>query len=67
MAGLEAQYNSLLAGRDGSEEVEQTATGEPIPLTGTKIKPQVAAGDLRLTLCPTSSGMRSGPARLRSS
>jgi cell division protein FtsI (penicillin-binding protein 3) len=50
VAGLEGQYNSLLAGRDGSEEVEQTATGQPIPMTGTKIKPQVAAGGLRLTL-----------------
>ncbi len=50
VAGLEGQYNSLLAGRDGSEEVEQTATGQPIPLTDTKIKPQVAAGNLRLTL-----------------
>ena len=50
VAGLEGQYNSLLAGRDGSEEVEQTATGQPIPSTGTKIKPQVAAGDVRLTL-----------------
>jgi cell division protein FtsI (penicillin-binding protein 3) len=50
MAGLEGQYNSLLAGRDGSEEVEQTATGQPIPLTGTKAKPLVEAGDVRLTL-----------------
>ncbi len=50
MAGLEQQYNSLLAGRDGSEEVEQTATGQPIPLTDTRIKPQVPAGNLTLTL-----------------
>jgi cell division protein FtsI (penicillin-binding protein 3) len=49
-AGLEWRYNSLLAGRDGSEEVEHTTTGQPIPLTNTKIKPQVAAGNLRLTI-----------------
>jgi cell division protein FtsI (penicillin-binding protein 3) len=49
-AGLEFQYNSLLTGRDGSEEVEKTTTGQPIPLTATKIKPQVPAGNLRLTL-----------------
>ncbi len=40
----------LLAGRDGSEEVEHTTTGQPIPLTDTKIKPQVPAGNIRLTL-----------------
>jgi cell division protein FtsI (penicillin-binding protein 3) len=49
-AGLEWQYNSLLAGRDGSEEVEHTTTGQPIPLTDPKIKPQVPAGNLRLTI-----------------
>jgi cell division protein FtsI (penicillin-binding protein 3) len=49
-AGLEFQYNPLLAGRDGSEEVEKTTTGQPIPLTDTKIKPQVPAGNLKLTL-----------------
>jgi len=50
VAGVEQQYNALLTGRDGSEEVEQTATGQPIPLTDTKIKQPVAAGNLRLTL-----------------
>jgi cell division protein FtsI (penicillin-binding protein 3) len=49
-AGLEWQYNALLTGRDGSEEVEQTTTGQPIPLTDPKVKPQVPAGNLRLTI-----------------
>jgi cell division protein FtsI (penicillin-binding protein 3) len=49
-AGLEWKYNPLLAGRDGSEEVEHTTTGQPIPLTDPKIKPQVPAGNLRLTI-----------------
>jgi cell division protein FtsI (penicillin-binding protein 3) len=49
-AGLEWKYNSLLAGRDGSEEVEHTTTGQPIPLTDPKIKPEVPAGNLRLTI-----------------
>ena len=49
-AGLEWQDNSVLAGRDGSEEVEHTTTGQPIPLTDTKIKPQVPAGSIKLTL-----------------
>ncbi|HEY7145230.1 MAG TPA: penicillin-binding protein 2 [Streptosporangiaceae bacterium] len=49
-AGLEYKYNSLLAGRDGSEEVEHTTTGQPIPLTDPKVKPEVPAGNLRLTI-----------------
>ena len=32
-AGLEQEYNSLLAGRDGSEEVELGPTQQPIPRT----------------------------------
>ncbi len=49
-AGLEWKFNSLLAGQDGSEEVEQTTTGQPIPLTAPKITPSVPAGNLRLTI-----------------
>jgi cell division protein FtsI (penicillin-binding protein 3) len=50
VAGLELQYNSLLAGRDGSEVVEEGVDGEPIPLTETKLTPAVPARSLRLTI-----------------
>jgi len=49
-AGLEFQYNSLLAGRDGSEVVEEGVYGEPIPLTETKLTPAVPAQSLQLTI-----------------
>jgi cell division protein FtsI (penicillin-binding protein 3) len=49
-AGLEAQYNSELAGRPGSEEVEVGTDGEPIPLTEVKLTPAVPAKSLRLTI-----------------
>jgi cell division protein FtsI (penicillin-binding protein 3) len=49
-AGLEEQYNSLLAGRAGREEVEETASGEPIPLTEATLSPAVPAQNLRLTI-----------------
>jgi cell division protein FtsI (penicillin-binding protein 3) len=49
-AGLELQYNSLLAGRDGSEEVQEGVDHEPIPLTETKLTPAVQARSLRLTI-----------------
>jgi cell division protein FtsI (penicillin-binding protein 3) len=49
-AGLEQEYNSLLAGRDGSEQVEMGPTQQPIPQTEDVIRPPVPAGGLRLTL-----------------
>jgi cell division protein FtsI (penicillin-binding protein 3) len=49
-AGLEQQYNSLLAGRDGSEEVETGTNGVPIPQTEAKVTPPVPAKSLRLTI-----------------
>ena len=49
-AGLEYEYNSLLAGRDGSEEVEVGTDGEQIPNTAEKVKPVVPAQSLRLTI-----------------
>jgi cell division protein FtsI (penicillin-binding protein 3) len=49
-AGLENEYNSLLAGRDGSEEVEVGTDGEPIPNTAQKVNPVVPAQSLRLTI-----------------
>jgi cell division protein FtsI (penicillin-binding protein 3) len=48
--GLEQEYNSLLAGRSGSEYVEQGADGEPIPNTETDVTPAVPARGLRLTI-----------------
>ncbi|MGH3393190.1 MAG: peptidoglycan D,D-transpeptidase FtsI family protein, partial [Streptosporangiaceae bacterium] len=49
-AGLEQEYNSLLAGRDGSEEVETGVNGMPIAGTETGLKQPVAARSLRLTI-----------------
>ena len=49
-AGLELQYNPLLAGRDGSEEVQEGVKSEPIPLTETKLTRAVPARSLRLTI-----------------
>lgn len=49
-AGLEEEYNSLLAGRPGSEEVEVGTAGQPIPLTEVKLTPAVPARGLRLTI-----------------
>ncbi len=49
-AGLEQEYNPLLAGRDGSEEEEVGTDSEPIPLTETKVTQAVAARSLRLTI-----------------
>jgi cell division protein FtsI (penicillin-binding protein 3) len=49
-AGLEQEYNSLLAGRDGSEEVEVGTTGHPIPLTVQDLRAPVPARSLRLTI-----------------
>ena len=49
-AGLEAEYNKLLAGRDGSEVVETGANAEPLPLTEAKVRQPVPARNLRLTI-----------------
>ena len=50
MAGLEYSENSLLAGKDGEEEVETGSQGQPIPLTQDLVKPEVPARSLRLTI-----------------
>jgi cell division protein FtsI (penicillin-binding protein 3) len=50
VAGLEEEYNSVLAGRPGSEEVEEGTDGEPIPLTEVSQTPAVPARNLRLTI-----------------
>jgi cell division protein FtsI (penicillin-binding protein 3) len=49
-AGLESQYNSLLAGRDGSEQVELDASHQPIPQTEQIVRAPVPGGSLRLTI-----------------
>jgi len=48
--GLENEYNSVLAGRPGSEYVEVGANQERIPLTEVKLAPTVPARSLRLTI-----------------
>ena len=49
-AGLEQEYNPLLAGRDGSETVEMGPTQQPIPQTQEIVKQPVPAGSLQLTI-----------------
>jgi len=49
-AGLEYSYNSLLAGKDGTERIETGSQGQPIPLTQDKVHPRVPSGNLRLTI-----------------
>jgi cell division protein FtsI (penicillin-binding protein 3) len=49
-AGLEEEYNSLLAGRDGREEVELDPSGQQIPLSQHELSPAVPARSLRLTI-----------------
>ena len=49
-AGLEQEYNSVLAGRDASEEVELGVDHEPIPLTEVPLSSGVPAKSLRLTI-----------------
>jgi cell division protein FtsI (penicillin-binding protein 3) len=49
-AGLEYEYNSVLAGRDGSEDVEVGTDNEPIPDTADKVTSVVPAQSLRLTI-----------------
>ncbi len=51
-AGIEEEYNSLLAGRTGSEEVQIGTNGQQIPLAGSDNQPVVNGGDLRLTIVP---------------
>jgi cell division protein FtsI (penicillin-binding protein 3) len=49
-AGLEQEYNSLLAGRDGTEEVGLGPDQQPIPQTAEDLQPPVPAGSLQLTI-----------------
>ncbi|HEX9031507.1 MAG TPA: penicillin-binding protein 2 [Streptosporangiaceae bacterium] len=49
-AGLEEQYNPLLAGKPGTEVYQAGVSGLPIPGTQSAIRPVVSAGSLRLTI-----------------
>ena len=49
-AGIEQSFNSLLAGRDGQEQVETGISGQPIPFAAQKVRPLVPGGDVRLTI-----------------
>jgi len=51
-AGLEEEYNSLLAGQPGSEQVQIGTDGQQIPLAGSSYKPVVNGSSLRLTIDP---------------
>ena len=49
-AGIEQSFNPLLAGHDGSEEVETGTTGQPIPFATGKVRPLIPGGNVRLTI-----------------
>jgi cell division protein FtsI (penicillin-binding protein 3) len=51
-AGLEQEYNSLLAGRAGVEQVQVGTNGQQIPLAGSNDRPVVNGSSLRLTIVP---------------
>jgi cell division protein FtsI (penicillin-binding protein 3) len=51
-AGLEQEYDSLLAGRAGSEQVQIGTNGQQIPLAGSSDRPVVNGSSLRLTIVP---------------
>jgi cell division protein FtsI (penicillin-binding protein 3) len=51
-AGLEQEYNSLLAGRAGVEQVQISTNRQQIPLAGSNDRPVVNGSSLRLTIVP---------------
>jgi cell division protein FtsI (penicillin-binding protein 3) len=51
-AGLEEEYNKLLSGTPGSEQVEVGADGQPIPLAGSNDIPAQNGTSIRLTIIP---------------
>jgi cell division protein FtsI (penicillin-binding protein 3) len=51
-AGIEEEYNSLLAGHSGTEQVQTGTNGQQIPLAGSNDTPVVNGSDLRLTVVP---------------
>ena len=51
-AGIEQEYNKLLSGTPGSQQVEIGADGQPIPLAGSKDVPAQNGTGIRLTIIP---------------
>jgi cell division protein FtsI (penicillin-binding protein 3) len=51
-AGIEQEYNKLLSGTPGSEQVEIGADGQPIPLAGSEDTPAQNGTGIRLTIIP---------------
>jgi cell division protein FtsI (penicillin-binding protein 3) len=52
VGGIEQEFNALLSGHDGSEQVETGINGEPIPLAGEKVTPAVNGESVKLTIVP---------------
>jgi len=50
--GVEEEYNKLLSGHNGSEQVQMGVDGQPIPLAGEKSTPAVNGASIRLTIVP---------------
>lgn len=50
--GIEQEYDKLLSGTAGSEQVEIGADGQPIPLAGSKDTPAQNGTGIRLTIIP---------------
>jgi len=50
--GIEQEYNKLLSGTPGSEQVEIGADGQPIPLAGSKDIPAQNGTGIKLTIIP---------------
>jgi cell division protein FtsI (penicillin-binding protein 3) len=48
--GIEAKYNAMLSGHNGSEEVYAGTSGEPIPLKGGTISPATNGSSVTLTI-----------------
>lgn len=51
-AGVELAYNKLLSGTPGSEQVEVSNNGQPIPLAGSKDIPARNGSGIKLTIVP---------------
>ena len=51
-SGIEAEYNKLLTGTTGSEQVMVGADGVPIPLAGSDNKPAKDGASIELTIIP---------------
>jgi cell division protein FtsI (penicillin-binding protein 3) len=51
-AGIELEYNKLLSGTPGREQVEVSNNGQPIPLAGSKDTPARNGSGIKLTIVP---------------